>query len=110
MRQMECAYCLRPTQFRENSAICPCCEQRYAIPTWKMEANMTKSDNDKTETSKAEQKKAKPTAQQMGKALHDALVGMVAHAEAAGQRDMPHVCAARAALEMTEPEKKPEDD
>lgn len=75
-----------------------------------MEANMTKSDNDKTETSKAEQKKAKPTAQQMGKALHDALVGMVAHAEAAGQRDMPHVCAARAALEMTEPEKKPEDD
>lgn len=48
-------------------------------------------------------KKAKPTPEQMGAALHAALKGMVAEAEKAGQRDLPHVCAARAALEMTEP-------
>lgn len=48
-------------------------------------------------------KKAMPTAQEMGAALHAALKGMVAYAEANGQRDLPHVCAARAALEMTEP-------
>lgn len=69
---------------------------------------MTKHDNDKTETFKAEAKKPKPTAQQMGAALHAALKGMVAEAEAAGQRDTPHCQAARAALEMAEPEKTEE--
>lgn len=52
--------------------------------------------------------KAKPTPQQIGVALHAALKGMVAEAEASGQRDQPHVQAAKAALEMAEPEKPEE--
>lgn len=64
---------------------------------------VVKHDDDRPQN---EPKAKKPTPQQMGEALHTALKGMVAEAEAAGQRDMPHVQAAKAALAMAEPDEE----
>lgn len=48
--------------------------------------------------------KSKPSKDQVHDALHKSLKAMVSHAEASGQRDLPHVAAAKDALALAEPE------
>lgn len=65
-----------------------------------------KPADDKTVAAKPDLKvvKPKPTAAQVHDAMHRSLKEMVRQCEAAGQRDQPHVMAAREALAMAEPD------
>lgn len=70
------------------------------------DARRTQQDTSKP----VDKPKPKPTAQQTGEALHGSLKEMVRCAEAAGQRDQPHVVKAKEALALAEPEEKAKDD